>query len=453
MLKDFNKKLLFYTISLLSLIIINSCGPSKQYLAGASAYEDEEQIWNPAYRIYHISKSVTRFYFIIPPGDILFKRNPETRKYEASAQISYHIIKPNGKTNTSVDKGSIEIKREEDEIPDDAIIGYFDVNINSDSFYYASIVLNDRYRKQQFEDIIPIDKKNKGSKENFIITDSTNRVQFLNFIDSNSKIKISSERLRSSTFFITRYYPIYNYPLPIYIEGQTERMDIVKDTTDIGKADEFITFERPGIYHIRQDTTSVNGLTLLNFYNGFPFLAQKENLAPPMRYITSDDEFNDLRANPDKAKLKTEKIWASMSNTLPKTENLLTTYYKRVQFANVYYTSYNEGWRTDRGLVYTIFGPPSNIYKNTREEQWVYGLENSSLSYDFSFKKAANPLTNNDYILERDSRKKEIWQKAVEYWRKGQIFGQKEIIQIQEDYERRNRNTNNYLYPSYYRGY
>ena len=263
MLLNLNKKLIVLLVSVISLITLYSCGPGKKYLAGASAYEDEEQMWNPAYRVYHISSSVTRFYFIIPKGDILYVRNPETRKYDAFAQISFQIIKPSGKTNAVTNSGVIDIKKEEDEIPEKSLIGYFDVKIPDGSFYYASIVLNDKLRKKQFESLLSIDKKNRDSRENFMITDSTNVVNFLDYISSGSRFKVSSERMRSTNFFITRYYPISDFPLPIYIERKSKRMDIVKDTTYIIKSDEFITLDRPGIYHIQKDTTNVNGLTIL----------------------------------------------------------------------------------------------------------------------------------------------------------------------------------------------
>jgi|LGVF01.1.fsa_nt_gb GWxTD domain-containing protein len=430
-----------------------SCGPSKGYLAGASTYEDEEQMWNPAYRTYHISDEVTRFYFIIPPGDILYVRNPKTLEFEASAEIEYQIIKPENSTNRTIERGVVKIERIEKKIPDNAIIGYFDVNIPDGSFYYANIVLDDKLRKHQFQDLLTIDKKNKGSKENFIITDSINSVMFLDYVDSSTKVKISSERIKASTFIITRYLPISDYPIPIYVERNTPRAKVTRDTTYTINSDEYITLDKAGIYFVQNDTSKTIGLTILNFYEGFPLVSQRSNMAPPMRYITSDDEFNELSIGTTASKLETEKIWASMSNDLPKTEKQLTTYYKRVQFANVYFTSYKEGWRTDRGLVYTIFGPPSNIYKSPKEEKWVYGIDNPILDFEFSFRKISNPLTSNDFILLRDDRKKEIWKKAVEHWRKGKVFDEKEIIRIQEEMARQRDNRNNYWAPSYYRGY
>jgi len=438
-----------YLLLVLFALVINSCGPSKGYLAGASAYEDEDELWDPAYKIYHISDDVTRFYFIIPPEDILYVRNASTYKFEASAEISYKVI--NSK-KVQIETGVVKIEREEDKIPTEALIGYFDINIPKGDYYYAKVILDDKFRKKEFTEIITINKTNKTSKENFIVTDTTNRVMFLNYVNTDRKIKISSERNKSQRLFVTRFNLDNSYPTPIYIEKQVQNTKIKKDTIYSIAADKFINLNKKGIYLISRDSASSIGLTLLNFYDGYPLIAQKENLAPPMRYITSDEEFNSLDLGEESSKLKTEQLWASMSNNLPTTEKQLVTYYRRVQYSNVYYTSYKEGWRTDRGLVYTIFGPPSNVYVNTKEERWSYGLSNSSLEFKFVFVKKRNPLSDNVYILIRDSNKKEIWQKAVEYWRKGKVFNEAEIVRLQEEIERQKNTRENYWYPSY-RGY
>ena len=54
-------------------------------------------------------------------------------------------------------------------------------------------------------------------------------------------------------------------------------------------------------------------------------------------------------------------------------------YYSRVNFANQNFKSYTEGWRTDKGMVYIIYGPPFNIERtdqypsDTRQyERWTY---------------------------------------------------------------------------------
>jgi GWxTD domain-containing protein len=53
-------------------------------------------------------------------------------------------------------------------------------------------------------------------------------------------------------------------------------------------------------------------------------------------------------------------------------------YYSRITFANQAYRTYTEGWLTDMGMVYIIYGQPLSITKSNRNldgriyEKWTY---------------------------------------------------------------------------------
>jgi hypothetical protein len=101
---------------------------------------------------------------------------------------------------------------------------------------------------------------------------------------------------------------------------------------------------------------------------------------------------------------------------------LLKRYYGRVKEANKYYTSYTQGWKTDRGMVFVVFGKPTNMYMTSKGEVWVYGMETSMNSIRFVFNKTENPFSDNDYILERSQFFKDPWYSAVDYWRQGHVY-------------------------------
>ena len=62
-------------------------------------------------------------------------------------------------------------------------------------------------------------------------------------------------------------------------------------------------------------------------------------------------------------------------------------YYRRVNYANEAFSHYVEGWRTDRGMVFIILGPPNNVDRHPMDfdakpyEVWQY----YDLSKDFIF--------------------------------------------------------------------
>ena len=53
-------------------------------------------------------------------------------------------------------------------------------------------------------------------------------------------------------------------------------------------------------------------------------------------------------------------------------------YYRRVRFANEEFTQYKDGWKTDRGMIYILFGPPNQVFYSDfvsfekASQQWVY---------------------------------------------------------------------------------
>jgi hypothetical protein len=73
-------------------------------------------------------------------------------------------------------------------------------------------------------------------------------------------------------------------------------------------------------------------------------------------------------------------------------------------------------------MIFTIFGTPTNIYKSSKTEIWVYGPENSPNATRFVFNKTQNPFSDNDYILERSQFFKDPYYTAVDYWREGRVY-------------------------------
>jgi len=138
----------------------------------------------------------------------------------------------------------------------------------------------------------------------------------------------------------------------------------------------------------------------------------------PLRYLSTEQEFEKLLAYVD-YKTAVDSFWLERSSFKPeRAKNMIKRYYSRVQEVNRIFSSYQEGWKTDRGLIYIIYGPPSEVYRNDEEEEWVYGERGNPLSIRFYFYKVDNPFTDNDYTLERSPVYKSSWFIAIENWRR-----------------------------------
>lgn len=99
-----------------------------------------------------------------------------------------------------------------------------------------------------------------------------------------------------------------------------------------------------------------------------------------MRYIANPSIIKDIKNSKDpQKKEKFLKFWKGKDPS-PNTDNneLMNEYYKRIQYANEHFSGFLEGWKTDMGMIFILFGPPNDIERHPFEIQskpyeiWYY---------------------------------------------------------------------------------
>ena len=180
-------------------------------------------------------------------------------------------------------------------------------------------------------------------------------------------------------------------------------------------------FKREGFYHIQLSDSTKHGFTLYRFEESFPAVTTVKDLIEPLRFINSNSEYKTL-TEADFPKAEVDRFWLNLAGNQDRAKLLIQKFYSRVENSNEFFTSYTEGWRTDRGLIYLIFGAPNIIYKNSESEFWVYGEESNPSSLGLMFYKIENPFTDNDFRLDRSPIYKSNWYSAVDMWRQGRIY-------------------------------
>ncbi len=99
-----------------------------------------------------------------------------------------------------------------------------------------------------------------------------------------------------------------------------------------------------------------------------------------LQYLLDGDKIDDMKKlAPEAKRMAFQEFWKKRDPT-PGTERneLMEEYYARVAYANKNFGHYTEGWKTDRGMVYVIFGSPSNIERHPFDtdakpyEIWTY---------------------------------------------------------------------------------
>ena len=95
-------------------------------------------------------------------------------------------------------------------------------------------------------------------------------------------------------------------------------------------------------------------------------------------------------------------------------KSAIRTYYRKVAQANEIFTDYKPGWKTDRGILYVVYGTPKEVFRSNATETWVYDDELS-----FEFRILSNLFTPELYVLKRDQRYRESWISRVRVLRGG----------------------------------
>jgi GWxTD domain-containing protein len=130
-------------------------------------------------------------------------------------------------------------------------------------------------------------------------------------------------------------------------------------------------------------------------------------------YVCTKQEFDRVKlAKGDKKAF--DKVILSITGDVGRAKTFLRSYFKRVESANQLFTSYKEGWKTDRGMIYIIFGMPDEVYAFTDREVWTYKKQ---FDISFNFTKSSTIFDPDNYVLIRDKKYTEKWYEVIDLWR------------------------------------
>ncbi len=417
-------KLLIILLLLAGSVLFYTC-TSKHYTGKikniATVYNPSMSSIHPEYKIVHVSDSISNLYFKIFPQELLFNSANTEGLIKANLKIHYRVY--NTLVNQAyVDSATHIFSFTQYNINED-FISYFPIKVPIGGKYNIEIRTTDENRATSSLSFIYTVKENKFSSENFLITDAEHKVVFENYINIQSGINIKNLRLSGDKFHIAYFKPENYSPLPLFSLMKEKNNNYSADSSwvwTVGDTAYFIP-EKEGTYFFRADSSSNEGMALQCFNRFYPKTRTANSLLKPLRYLMSSKEYSKIEAYGNK-KLAVDSFWLAASGNIYRSKELIRVYYSRVYYANKYFTSFTEGWLTDRGMIYTVFGPPKTIYKSDNSERWIYGLNNNLSSMDFYFTRHEHPFCNNNFVLNRQDIYKSSWYQAVDTWRNGRVY-------------------------------
>jgi GWxTD domain-containing protein len=177
-----------------------------------------------------------------------------------------------------------------------------------------------------------------------------------------------------------------------------------------------LSLTKQGLYLFQKDTNAAEGFAMRVVNQTYPKFSKIEDLIKPLIFICTQDEYAELQ-NSKGDKSKFDKVILDITRDKERASNFMRSYFRRVELANHYFISYKEGWKTDRGMIYLIFGLPDEVSATDGNEIWYY----KSTKSRFVFVKSGSVYDPDNHVLIRDKRFMEPWFATIDLWRKSRF--------------------------------
>ncbi|MFH1004477.1 MAG: GWxTD domain-containing protein [Bacteroidota bacterium] len=429
-MKKYSSCFLFvFCILHFTFCILQSCSSSRSVSIEnlSNIYKREQSALHPQFAIFHRTNTTSELHFKINSNELLYTKQTGNDNFTARISIHYKLI-ASYETKEIIDSATVLVTDIFSENTIKNIIGKIDFGATFTNVYLLEINFSDLNRNTTVKHFINIDKTNHNGRQNYILYSAETKTPlFINNIKKDERV-IIKYRIPDVKLFVRYYHRDFPLPAPPFANSNMVSFEYNADslfTIQTNNADtNGFVFRNEGFYHIQTDTNTREGITLFRFFDDFPNVKTPEELLQPLKFITTRQEFDAMRAykNP---KIPVDSFWVNVGGSHDRARELIRKFYNRITNANQFFLSYTEGWKTDRGLIYIIYGPPNVVYKSSDSENWVYGEENNFNSLTYTFLKVINPFTDNDYRLERSPVYKTGWFNAVEMWRQGRVYADK----------------------------
>lgn len=389
----------------------------------ADIYNPSRTSIHPDFSVNHINDNSSVIYMRIFPAELLFNQANEAGDFLAKVTIKYQLQNLSAGGEEVSDSATLRKTLDRSEIRN-SYFSAIPVKAEYGNLYRAYVEIKDELRGSVSKNYLTIDKVSRNSGQNFrIISPTTGYPSFSHSFNSEELFRISVIQEGIDSLYVDYYSLDRTLPRPVFSNMPSIPMKNYPDTTWVVGYSQDAVYNLPetGIYMFKFSREAEEGLTLFNFGTDFPRIKSSDALLGPLVYLTSSNEFRDLRMAPNR-KLAVDNYWLATSDNPDAARELIRVYYNRVLFANLYFSSYKEGWKTDRGMIYIIFGPPNLLEKKADSEKWIYFTRRGNNSLEFVFERKDNPFTYKDFQLDRRISSTNAWAEAVRTWNRGKIY-------------------------------
>ena len=360
-------------------------------------------------------------YVIINDGELLFSKANAQKSNTAAVKIFYKVMESYEKA-ALIDSCTRTVNFTKESTPKTYSIK-LKLKPQELKKFVVQTTVTDLLRGKMSIHFTEIDKTDPFSEDNYMATQiKTMQPLSEHYIKKGDAVRVD--------YLCTSQYPAIisgNKPHETTIPLSPYSSDpAVEDTTLF-----YNTTDKNASYILRGDTAQLYASTVDTNYNrnyvlpcfdgDFPNIDTPEEMMLPIAYLATPEEYATLRAATAR-KLAVDDFWYSCTHDIRKAKELIKVYYTRAIISNILFTDYRKGMLTDRGMVYTVLGPPKMLAITSSAEIWTYYDTKSGQKVRFVFRRTRTKLSGEKYVLRRSTEFKTVWDRAVGSWRKGNIF-------------------------------
>jgi GWxTD domain-containing protein len=419
----FMRALYHIGLLLIAFCALVTCRSIKNYSSKpgkSGVFADEKQAVDIELTAYHLNDTVTQIAYRVATDQLMFRREDTTQVFYASVQISCKLI-PEINSRQIIDSASAFYRIKLPETDSARFIsGFFLLKINTGNLSFLDFWISDRNKNVKHTSSIFVNKINEAVAQNFQVY-GKNGLFYKSTFYPGEEVFLKSSRNTNGLWMVECFLREFPPALPPFSTQKPDELKYKPDSVfSLSSDNSTLTIPQKGFVHVRSKTQNYDGLSLYSYEKAYPGVSDVDEMINCTRYIMSKDEFRNCKTAID-PKACIDQFWLGIAGSNERAKELLKKYYNRVKEANKRFTSYTQGWKTDRGMIYVVFGEPVNIYQSRKDEVWIYGSEVDVNTLKFTFKHSENPFSDNDFILQRSFYYKEPWYTAVDYWRQGRI--------------------------------
>ena len=393
----------------------------------ASLYNPSKLSLHPDFSIFHQNTNYSLLYIRAYPSELRFNETNAEAEYRALVKVKYELIgldETEGEESALIDSASVVYKLQKRDEKSPAFFASLSIPVRQGNRYLLKVETTDLNRGSMGLEYLYVDKTDPNSAQNFkVVSTFSGYPKFLSFFLTGEKFNVQYRDRGVDSIYVDYFRITNELPRPPITATSDYTMNYVADTSYVFPQVDTVDYDLrlEGMYLVKVDKEQSEGLTLFNFGGTFPEVKSPKELMEPIFYLATLAEYKVLRTEPNR-KLAVDDYWLKLGKSVEKSRELIRIYYNRVIYSNLYFSSNKEGWKTDQGMVFILFGPPNRIQMTGSGESWYYYARRKAKTVEYKFQREQDAFSDQNMIWQRSTDSQMFLNEAIRSWRNGKVY-------------------------------